>query len=63
MEGIAAQARVSKQTIHRTRPSTSAVLFSALLDQARPMVKTSIHQTPKTWLPIWRHGSWQRSRR
>ncbi len=34
MEGIAARAGVSKQTVYRTWPSTSAVLFSALLDQS-----------------------------
>ncbi|GAA2176578.1 TetR/AcrR family transcriptional regulator [Agrococcus versicolor] len=31
MEGIAARASVSKQTLYRTWPSTSAILFDALL--------------------------------
>lgn len=34
MEGIASQARVSKQTLYRTWPSKSAVLFDALLDRS-----------------------------
>lgn len=34
MEGIASQARVSKQTLYRTWPSKSVVLFEALLDRS-----------------------------
>lgn len=33
MEGIAARAGVSKQTLYRTWPSTGAILFDALLSQ------------------------------
>lgn len=34
MEGLAARAGVSKQTLYRTWPSTGAVLFEALLDRS-----------------------------
>ncbi|HWD61390.1 MAG TPA: TetR-like C-terminal domain-containing protein [Humibacter sp.] len=34
MEGVAARAGVSKQTLYRTWPSTGAILFDALLDRS-----------------------------
>lgn len=34
MEGLAARAGVSKQTLYRTWPSTGAILFDALLDRS-----------------------------
>lgn len=34
MEGVAARAGVSKQTLYRTWPSTGAILFDALLAQS-----------------------------
>ncbi|TQO19905.1 TetR family transcriptional regulator [Rhodoglobus vestalii] len=46
MEGIAARAGVSKQTLYRTWPSTGAILFDALL--ARSMTEDGTVEVPNS---------------